>query len=982
LAFSELEDFVTNSSQELAWDLICLQEMSAVGCRDLSSGHRIFSSPRADGQKSIGFIISAAYAAFVVADSFVCRGRSCRLDLNVGGSRFRLISSHLDPGTNLDDYECSVNDLEFLFCKDPAVTNLISVDAQTQVGHLRGYDNERVIGPYALGPRGAKSEVLIGFAERHDLCFANTYRNAKLSDKWTCHFFCRSPPKEIDFWMLPFSKLSRVPMSQPVDGTATSTDHRPVSLEYELREQVFQAYTRQIFPAPKPFGWQPEKAEEFSSNVTETLSCEREAIGCAATSPLPIGSVVNAISTAACENFMPRRRGKPKLPLDDPEMTLLRDLEQRRRVEQDSLRRAILSKDIFKLRRNCRRRAKLLQIKDTLENKDRKLTPPKQSSPVPVLLTNDDKVLESVQDRTHELNCFYSDLYNPPEIDPLPAWTDKVWSQVECMVQGAVITGHLVREESMALKVNKTCAEDRIVAEMIRGLDQEGFEEIAMSFQDRLRNTEQSKNDNTWNTHLVALVRKRVGALKLSQFRPIAILSVLYKLYSRCLLRLCKGKLDHCVGEQYAFRSGYQTLEPIFILRMLIERACEWSQPIFVADGDVLKAYDYSKHSEVCRSLQLRNVPMCIIASWIREWRRSCSIFKLDCETMSSPIPRRRSIPQGDPSGPKIFNSTLDLAAERFEATAQLKGWGVALEEYGKGKRVALIKFADNFWLVSDRPEHLEQMVEHWLECLGGMGWSCPLSDIRWCTTAPDNSCVRVMVGGQLLERTPRKTGFKCLGTELSFDNRCGLEFSNRVTRAWRAFWANKHYFLCRDVDIVIRIRLLNILVAPVLFWASGAWHLTRVQLRKLCTVQSKMILKMMGGKKCPAQTMEEYMAGRYRAVNFLRTKAGVDTWSVRALGSYIRWAGHVARLRKYDASRTTLRVLHYRNIEALKSFEKQNGNQGHCRRFRVWRWERLLCKYALNFWGSIGWEERALDKLTWEKEATSMALWLSKHVG
>ena len=66
LAFGEIEEFIVNSSAELSWDIMCLQEMSAVGCRDLTSGHKVYSTPREEEQKSLGFIISAAYTAFVV----------------------------------------------------------------------------------------------------------------------------------------------------------------------------------------------------------------------------------------------------------------------------------------------------------------------------------------------------------------------------------------------------------------------------------------------------------------------------------------------------------------------------------------------------------------------------------------------------------------------------------------------------------------------------------------------------------------------------------------------------------------------------------------------------------------------------------------------------------------------------------------------------------------------------------------------------
>ncbi len=51
-----------------------------------------------------------------------------------------------------------------------------------------------------------------------------------------------------------------------------------------------------------------------------------------------------------------------------------------------------------------------------------------------------------------------------------------------------------------------------------------------------------------------------------------------------------------------------------------------------------------------------------LFLTWLREWRSMKSIFKLDADTKSEEIERSRSLPQGDPAAPCLFNITLDLA--------------------------------------------------------------------------------------------------------------------------------------------------------------------------------------------------------------------------------------------------------------------------------------------------------------------------------
>ncbi len=77
------------------------------------------------------------------------------------------------------------------------------------------------------------------------------------------------------------------------------------------------------------------------------------------------------------------------------------------------------------------------------------------------------------------------------------------------------------------------------------------------------------------------------------------------------------------VAPQFAFRKYHQTHEVIFILRQLVEKALEWNVSLFLMDGDVRKAYDFTKHSQIVKGLQAKKVEDIIIAAIIREIRRS-----------------------------------------------------------------------------------------------------------------------------------------------------------------------------------------------------------------------------------------------------------------------------------------------------------------------------------------------------------------------
>ena len=68
-----------------------------------------------------------------------------------------------------------------------------------------------------------------------------------------------------------------------------------------------------------------------------------------------------------------------------------------------------------------------------------------------------------------------------------------------------------------------------------------------------------------------------------------------------------------------------------------------------------------------------------LILAWLREWRRMKSVFRLDTETTSAEVIRTRSLPQGDPAAPMLFNLILDALATRFAELAVREKWGEQL---------------------------------------------------------------------------------------------------------------------------------------------------------------------------------------------------------------------------------------------------------------------------------------------------------------
>ena len=73
-------------------------------------------------------------------------------------------------------------------------------------------------------------------------------------------------------------------------------------------------------------------------------------------------------------------------------------------------------------------------------------------------------------------------------------------------------------------------------------------------------------SDDLWRQHEVSLLAKIADANMVKDFRPITVLPVIYKLYSRVMYMLAETACNHLISAQFAFRKYHQAHDVVFIL--------------------------------------------------------------------------------------------------------------------------------------------------------------------------------------------------------------------------------------------------------------------------------------------------------------------------------------------------------------------------------------------------------------------------------
>ncbi|KAE9418195.1 hypothetical protein Angca_009003, partial [Angiostrongylus cantonensis] len=96
----------------------------------------------------------------------------------------------------------------------------------------------------------------------------------------------------------------------------------------------------------------------------------------------------------------------------------------------------------------------------------------------------------------------------------------------------------------------------------------------------------------------------------IGNYRPICLLSVVYKLFTRVILNRIDRTLDEgqpC--EQAGFRKAFGTMDHIHTLTRLIEASREYKRPLCLTFIDLQRAFNSTEIEAVMKALGSQRVP-------------------------------------------------------------------------------------------------------------------------------------------------------------------------------------------------------------------------------------------------------------------------------------------------------------------------------------------------------------------------------------
>ena len=116
----------------------------------------------------------------------------------------------------------------------------------------------------------------------------------------------------------------------------------------------------------------------------------------------------------------------------------------------------------------------------------------------------------------------------------------------------------------------------------------------------------------------------------------------------------------------------------------------------------------------------------------------------------------------------------------------------------------------------------------------------------------------KLEISGNQIERVVEYT---YLGQTISFEEKINKELSQRIAKAWRNYWALKHFYKSKKASLKLKRKILEQCTVPALLYGAQTWTLTLSQVKRFQITQRRMersILNLRIKDRIPIKTIRE----------------------------------------------------------------------------------------------------------------------------
>lgn len=218
-----------------------------------------------------------------------------------------------------------------------------------------------------------------------------------------------------------------------------------------------------------------------------------------------------------------------------------------------------------------------------------------------------------------------------------------------------------------------------------------------------------------WNCTAITLIPKSVNASKITEFRPISLCNVLYKVISKVIATRLETVLPEIISpHQSAFVKGRLLIENVLLATELVQN---FNQANVSARGvlkvDLRKAFDSLKWEFILRVLRVANFPE-VFVNWIQQCITTPS-FSINVNgDLCGFFEGKQGIRQGDPISPYLFVIAMEVFASLVQTG--FNSGSIKYHPKAQNPNISHLAFADDVMVFFDGSssslEHLTATLE------------------------------------------------------------------------------------------------------------------------------------------------------------------------------------------------------------------------------------------------------------------------------
>lgn len=898
-----------NALHQIKWDILGLSEIRRPDEKIEEYEDYIFYQNKCEipGRYGVGFLVKKHLKERII--EFVgVSDRIAILNISLHDSKHPISIVQVYAPTELAKEEAKTsfyNKLQQTMEKVHKTVILIG-DLNAQIGKQMS-EESKFVGPFTHGKRNSNGQKLIDFVQEHNLCIMNSFYNKKKNRKWTWIAPGGKVKNEIDFIITNKPKLFMD--VSVINQFNFDTDHRLV------RGKIYGTQTKQprwnnnnnTRPLHLPI---PEKILGSLEHVLQNKMKETD----------NLQDKYNMLENVLRETEQKTTSVKIFKDKIGEEARELIKKRQALRQQKTSTRKEIsdISKNINQCIRKHRQKTRTDNITYHIESTGGVKKAWKELQENTDWIPNiKDKKIKTQTKRSEILEVatdYYRNLYNDGTTSLTPDTIYDIEEEIPPILPSEII------KAIQSQKDRKASGEDGISNELLKGSSHVTMKTLSTIFNEILTKEE---IPTQWTNSTIILLHKKGKKDDISNYRPISLMSNLYKIFSKIILdRITMVLDDNQPKEQAGFRKDFSTVDHIHTIKQIIEKYQEYRLQYYIAFVDYNKAFDSLKHNMIWKSLLNQGVSTKYIRI-IRNIYKNMTA-KIRTEKIGDKFSIKKGVRQGDPLSPKLFSATLESVFRQLDWT----NYGIKVN----GALFNHLRFADDLIILSDNPNDLLIMLEQLVVESAKVGLQLNALKTKVMT---NHSKIPIMVNNSIIEYVEEYT---YLGQIISPTHLTSKEIQNRINSTWKRYWSLKEITKNPEIPLKIKSRVFNSCILPIMTYGCQTWPLTKENISKLETCQHSIERSMLNVRRKDRISL---------ALIRNRTKIADITHTIKKLKW--KWAGHILRCKKDKWAKDVI------------EWYPREGKRARGRPFQ--RWEDDISVAA-----GVLWRRKAQDRKLWKR--------------